>query len=198
MKKFWFRAKRLLTPRDNSIDFTSPIKQHAIVTDATEREQGQSHASFSFQNGIVERKHYFLAHLEPQPNGAAFASVLLPFKPSLAMDDCLRLYACGLTMSPAKYQLLLGTPASRRNRFSYQQTFYAQWGPYQCLDFPLSAFQPYFRGRYMPQAPALVAREIDTVGFRVVGRNRSSDGVMGYQKGLYGLALRELSIKSEM
>lgn len=173
------------------IDFTRPIEQYSLISDATERAAGQSHGAFAFQNGINEKKAYFFAHLNPQPNGAAFVSVDFPLSLRLERGQSLCLVAKGLQNSPTRFQLTIKNKASMAGHFTYMHAFTIGEDK-KTLRFKLDDFEASYRGRRLPDAPALDPSTIAAMGIRVTGRNGPSQKTL--QAGLYGLALYQLSV----
>ncbi|MDF1678821.1 MAG: CIA30 family protein [Legionellaceae bacterium] len=171
------------------INFTQPIKNYIVKTDATEREVGKSHADFSYQASTHPAKHYFFAFLNPQPNGAAFASVHIQQAFNLANSDSLCLTAKGLQDKPTTFQVVLNTSTS--NGFSYQHTFTVT--PKEATHtFKLKDFSATRRGKEVAHAPPLNSHDIQSVGIRIIGREKTPDNM--FQKGLYGIALYQLSV----
>ncbi|MDF1757069.1 MAG: CIA30 family protein [Legionellaceae bacterium] len=173
------------------INFQDPLKTHYVVTDSTERSQGKSHGDLSYQVGIKERKHYFFAFLEPQPNGAAFVSVYIPIKISLDSNQTLCLTAMGLQESPVVFQLIIETSTSREEKFTYQQKF-TTGNKKTTYKFPLQNFTSTYRGQHFPDSPKIDASDIQAIGIRIIGRETTHDN--SFQKGLYGLSLFNLSV----
>ncbi len=171
------------------IDFTQPIKNYIVKTDATERETGKSHASFSYQASTHPARHYFFAFLNPQPNGAAFASVQIPQPLNLLINDSLCLTATGLQDKPTTFQLVLNTSTS--NGFNYQHTFTVT-SKETTHAFKVKDFSATRRGKEVAHAPPLNSHDIQSVGIRIIGREKTPDNI--FQKGLYGIALYQLSI----
>ncbi|MDF1646726.1 MAG: CIA30 family protein [Legionellaceae bacterium] len=176
------------------IDFTQPLKTYTVVSDSTERTQGKSHGDFSYQAGIQEKKHFFFAFLDPQPNGAGFASIHIPLTLTLNPKQTLCLTAQGLQNKPSMFQLVINTSTSQREHFSYQQTFAVE-NKKTTFNFPFNRFLATYRGNNLSDAPPLDIGDIQSIGIRVVGRNKTPHQVL--QKGLYGLALYHLSICQE-
>ena len=175
----------------NLIDFTQPIEHRTLVSDATERAAGKSYGAFDFQNGINEKKHYFFAYLDPLPTGAAFVSVDIPIALELTLNQSLCLVAKGLQKQPSIFQFVIKNKASAQAHFTYTQAFMVD-DKQQVLRFALRDFVASYRGKIVPEKPALDASSIQSVGIRVVGRNGPSQEI--FQQGLYGLALYQLSI----
>lgn len=170
------------------IDFSKPLSEYRIITDATERQAGKSHGDLSFQNGMSEKKHYFFAHLRPQPNGAAFVSFKIPMNLTMRLEQSLCLTAQGLTSDAAIYQLIINTSQSAKMHVSYQHRFQAQFGNLKTYHFSLSRFEAYFRGKPYQRAPLQDPIDIVAIGVRIIGREDT------LQKGLYGLALYSVAM----
>lgn len=173
------------------IDFTKPHPAYAIVSDATERTAGKSHGDLSYQAGLSTQKSYFFAFLDPQPNGAAFVSAHLPLKLTLKPHQILCLTAEGLQDKPVVFQLIVNTSASKEKQFSYQQKFTIDHKK-STTYFALENFSATYRGKPFPEAPPLHVHDIQSVGIRIIGRDKAPN--QSFQKGLYGLALYHLSV----
>lgn len=173
------------------IDFTKKLENYTLISDTTERAQGKSHGDLSYQVG---QKHFFFAFLDPQPNGAGFVSIHTPLKLTLAPNQSLCLTAKGLKANPSVFQLIINTSASRQKHFSYQQTFIANHEK-TTFRLPLQAFSATYRGKPLADAPLLDTSDIQSIGIRIIGRDKVPNQT--FQKGLYGLALYNLSVCEE-
>ena len=175
------------------VDFTQPIENYTLLSDATERSQGKSHGAFNFQSEINKRKHYFFTYLDPQPNGAAFVSVYIPIPVHLTLtpNQSLCLVAQGLQKQATIFQLLIKSAASEKKHVIYHKAFTIE-DKKMTLRFPLSDFSASYRGQPVPAEPMINTSNIQSIGIRIVGRNGASKDI--FQKGLYGLSLYKLSV----
>jgi len=173
------------------IDFTQPIENYTLLSDATERAQGKSHGAFDFQSEINIKKHYFFTYLDPQPNGAAFVSVYIPLHLTLTSNQSLCLIAKGLQKQATIFQFLIKNATSEKKHFIYYKAFTIE-DKKMTLRFPLSDFSASYRGQPVPTEPMIDTSNIQSIGIRIVGRNGASKDI--FQKGLYGLSLYRLSI----
>lgn len=173
------------------IDFTQPVRDFSLVTDSSERELGKSHGTLTYKDSIRNKSSYFFANLAPQPNGAAFVSVIIPNKVSLNATDTLCLRAQGLQNAPAVFQVLLVTNASRQEHFSFQQKF-TIGSTLQEIRLPVADFKAYYRGRAYPDAPEIEPSDIQAIGIRIIGRDKNPAGEN--QQGLFGLEMYELGV----
>jgi hypothetical protein len=175
---------------ENVIDFTKPIEVYRLLTDGTERSQGHSSGEFSFHEGLSEQYHTLFAHLEPQPNGAAFVSVRVPIKQTLKPGDKLFLSASGLQSSPTVFQLVLYHGGLSEERYAYQHRF-AVDDKQTTYTFDLSDFSAYYRGKAVDNVPALDLSKLTAIGIRIIGREQTPTGAN--QSGLYAIRLYHLT-----
>jgi len=173
------------------IDFNRPINKYMLISDSTERSQGKSHGVFDFQSGLSEKKHYFFAYLDPQPNGAAFVSMYIPLHLELTPHQQLCLVAQGLQKQTTLFQLVIKTSASDKNHIVYYQDFEIK-DEKITRQFPLKNFLASYRGKSMPQENRLDPSTIQAIGIRIIGRSGAAQNTL--QAGLYGLSLYTLSI----
>jgi monofunctional biosynthetic peptidoglycan transglycosylase len=68
-----------------------------------------------------------------------------------------------------RYQLRLRM-SDRRGELSYVAAFTAPVGAWADLELPFSAFEPRFRGRVIPEAPAIYPAAIRHLGFLIAGK----------------------------
>ena len=173
------------------VDFTKPVDDFKIVTDSSERELGKSHGTLTYKDSIQNQSSYFFANLDPQPNGAAFVSVIIPQQVSLNTTDTLCLRARGLKTTPGVFQVLLVTKASRQEQFSYQHKFTIGSAKEE-IRLPVADFKAFYRGRAYPEAPQFEPTDIQAIGIRIIGRDKDPSG--NNQQGLYGLEMYQLGI----
>lgn len=173
------------------IDFTQPIDNYTLLSDATERAQGKSHGVFDFQSEINKKKHYFFAYLDPQPNGAAFVSVYIPLHLTLTPNQSLCLVAQGLQKQATIFQLLIKSATSEKKNVIYQSPFIIK-DQKMTRRFPLSDFSASYRGKPVPTESMMDTSNIQSLGIRIVGRNGVSKNI--FQSGLYGLSLYSISV----
>lgn len=173
------------------IDFTQPTKSIKIITDATERAAGLSHAYAGYQDSQNNKSHFFFVHLEPQPNGAAFASLKIEqtYNPDNTYSICLN--GKSLNEKEAIYQLIIDTTESRALGFTYKQDFKVKSYSEFNQVFNFDDFSATRRGEPFSGAPYLDINHITAIGLRIVGRANRKDKIL--QKGLYGLQLFKLS-----
>jgi len=173
--------------KETVIDFTRPISNIKIVTDATESAAGLSHAYLGYQDSQDNKSHYFFAHLEPQPNGAAFASFKIAHKFNLGRSTSIYLNGKSLNERGATFQLIIDTTESKSLGFTYQHDFKVEsYKPISKKLF-LDNFSATRRGEPFANAPYLDINHITSIGLRIVGRVNRGDNI--FQKGLYGLQL---------
>ncbi len=180
-----------LSMNQTLIDFTQPLEAYTVLSDATERTQGKSHGDLSYQAGIQTKKHYFFAFLNPQTNGAGFVSVHIPLKQTLQTSQSLCLTAEGLQDKPSVFQLVITTSFSQAQHFNYQHLFTVN-AKRTDFSFSLQDFSATYRGKPVPDAPPLDTNDIQSIGIRIIGRDKTPN--QAFQKGLYGLALYNLSV----
>lgn len=173
------------------IDFTKPIENFKMVTDSNSRKLGKSHGTLSYKDSISDKNTYFFADLNPQPNGAAFVSAIIPLKLQLTSQQNLCLRVKGLQAKSAVFQFLLATKSSLKNQYSYQHKFSID-SNIQEIRLPINDFQAYYRGQAYNSAPILDPATIQAVGIRIIGRDQNANGEN--QQGLYGLILYSLKI----
>ena len=173
------------------IDFEKNLKDLIIVTDSTERVQGLSNASISFQNSHNNKSHFFYAHLEPQANGAAFAGFKVKRKLNLTGSNQVNIYVRRLTSENACFQIVFTTVDSDILGFSYKTDFVLHNAEQTVIKAELTNFNATKRGIPYPSAPKLDKAQITSVGIRVVGRAQPDL----YQKGLYALKLKRIDFE---
>lgn len=171
------------------IDFTQPIDNYALISDASERAQGKSHGVFNYQHGIHEKKHFFFAYLDPQPNGAAFVRASIPFHLTRTANQSLCLTAQGLQKKTAIFQVIITTEKSQKENFIYRHTFSVE-DKKMTHRLPLNDFSASYRGQSLPQKLISDKSAIQSVGIQIIGRNEMPHKVL--QQGLYGLSLYTL------
>ncbi len=165
-------------------------RQHLVRTlsDATERSQGKSHATLSIQKGVQETTAIFFASLVPQPNGAAFASVILPLEPSLC--DTIQLNLKNLSVDQVHYQVLIETEYSNDKGYSYISSSTLMAQEQHEITLLRDQFKPSYRGRErMPDFVRQIGPKepIVSVGLRLVGRSHQ-----GLQKGVYAIKIHSV------
>ena len=178
---------------DVVLDFKKPVDNIRMITDATERQAGLSHAYNGYQNSKNNKSHFFFTQLNPQPSGAAFASFLAKTDYDLSSSYSLCLSGKSLNEKNALYQLIVETEESRTQGFSYIYNFEVLPNVGFEKDFYFGNFQAERRGRAYPEAPFLDTGKIESIGIRISGTPIRNDESVR-QKGLYGLQL--LSLKS--
>lgn len=177
------------------VDFTQPIHNLEVLSDATERSVGLSHAYAGFQNSQSNKSHFFFAHLQPQPNGAAFATfrVVDNFDFQYRYSICLN--GKSLNDKEAYYQVVVETPASQLLGFTYKKDFQVNPQEHFSMPFYLNDFDATRRGKSYPNAPSLEPNDINSVAIRIIGRAGKEADI--YQKGLFGLQLFDISLDCE-
>jgi hypothetical protein len=173
------------------INFEKPIKAHKIISDATERPQGKSHGTMSFNDGIKGKKYYFFSFIDPQPNGAGFVSLHIPLELALESNQSLCLTVKGLQENPTVFQFIINTTVSLKKDYSYQIKFIVE-DKKRTFYFPLRDFLATSRGRPVLGVSPLDTNNIQSIGIRIIGRDKAPD--QGFQSGLYGLALYRLFV----
>jgi hypothetical protein len=174
------------------IDFSKPLKQTKLVSDATERLAGRSSGAISLQKNKRQRLTVFFACLVPQPNGAAFVSFLQPIKPALKSNGTLLLEIQNMAPQYTSYQFIVRTKYSQKHGYSYRANFTVR--PHQAgtIRIPVRALQASFRGR--TQLPAfvkpLITSQITEMGPRIT----ESIGNKHRQSGCYALGLKRLLV----
>ncbi|MFD2176034.1 CIA30 family protein [Veronia pacifica] len=188
-----FGATEAMALGDIVLDFKQPVENIRMITDATERQAGLSHAYNGFQNSKNNKSHFFFTQLNPQPSGAAFASFVAGVDYDLSNSYSLCLTGKSLNEKNAIYQLIVETEESRTQGFSYKYNFDVVPSAEFEKDFYFGNFQAERRGRAYPEAPFLDTSKIESIGIRISGTPIQGDNGVR-QKGLYGLQL--LSLKS--
>lgn len=162
-----------------------------IVTDATERNVGRSHAALSVQKNKSRACHVFFAHLVPQPNGAAFAGFTVPVP--LGHYTQLSHDIVNMSERPVVFSLLVATKQSKDKGYSYKKTVELAPMSRQVASFSLLDFQLTYRGReILPDfIQDLDLSAIESIGLRITGR--APGGVR--QKGFYGLKIHSMTLE---
>ena len=173
--------------QETIIDFTYPISNMKIVTDATERAAGLSHAYIGYQNSQYNKSHYFFAHLEPQPSGAAFASFKIEQKYNLDSSTSICLNGKSLNERAAIFQLIIDTTESKSQGFTYKHDFLVEPNKPINKKMFFDNFSATRRGEPLPNAPYIDINHINSIGLRIIGRADRDSNI--FQKGLYGLQL---------
>jgi hypothetical protein len=176
---------------DTLVDFTQPINHIEVLTDATERSAGLSHAYAGYQNSQNNKSHFFFAHLQPQPNGAAFATFRVSNNFDFGNRYSICLNAKSLNNKDAYYQVVVETPTSQSLGFTYKKDFQAQPQEIFSIPFYFSDFDATRRGKSYPSAPYLEPNDISSIAIRIIGRAGQNADI--YQKGLFGLQLLNIT-----
>ena len=177
------------------VDFTKPINRVQVLTYATERSAGLSHAYAGYQNSQNNKSHFFFAHLQPQPNGAAFATFRVADNFNLQYPYSICLNGKSLNDQGAYYQVVIETPKSQSLGFTYKQDFRVQPQENFSMPFYFSEFDATRRGKSFPNAPSLNPSDIKSVAIRIIGRAGQEADI--YQKGLFGLQLFNFTLDCE-
>lgn len=157
------------------------------ISDSTEREPGKSSAALMLREEKAGQRTILLAHLDPQPNGAAFVSFARPVVLELTCDSTLR-FTLGSLAEPFQAQLVLTTETSQATGFQYQASFTV---PENITEVTLHAqdFVAQKWGAPVDDAPAVFESPVVQLGVRIVGRPSPSVR----QQGFYGARLLSLS-----
>ncbi len=172
------------------IDFTKKLEGLIIITDSTERTQGLSNASITFQDSHQNKSHFFYAHLEPQPNGAAFAGFKIKRYLDVSVYHQISITLKNLLDKCTYSQLVITTKESDKQGFTYKSNFVLSETELVRIDIPFSNFEATRRGEPYLNAPAIDLKKITSIGIRVIGR---ADIDLG-QKGVFAMQLKDLTI----
>lgn len=178
------------------IDMTHFVDDLAIISDSTERQAGLSYAHIGFHSSATQPSHFFLAHLQPQPNGAAFASFKIRRPYNLEGNSGICIEGSSLNYSKAFYHLIIDTQTSQELGFTYQKSF--PMTPREDFKFcaQFSDFIATRRGDLIDTAPPLDPSAIQSLGLRLVGRVDQTLRI--YQQGLFGVQLYRICTTHEL
>lgn len=172
------------------IDFTKKVENLIIVTDSTERVQGLSNASITFQDSHNNKSHFFYAHLEPQPNGAAFAGFKVKRQLDFSSNHQISITLKNLIEKSISSQLVITTKDSDIVGFTYKSDFILDESRLVKIDIPFNHFEANRRGEPYPSAPEIDLKNITSIGIRIIGRA----DVNLRQKGVFALQLTNINI----
>lgn len=173
------------------IDFTKKIEDLIIVTDSTERTDGLSHASITFQDSQKNKSHFFYTHLEPQPNGAAFAGFKVKRDIDASGSQQVSITLKNLSERSIRSQVVITTKDSDNSGFSYKADFNLSENKLIQIKLPLNHFEATRRGYPYPSAPEINLKELTSIGIRLVGRA----DINLRQKGVFALQIKKITIK---
>lgn len=175
------------------LDFTNEMEGFYLVNDATEREAGLSNAALSYQDSNNNRSHFFYSHLQPQPNGAAFASFKIDMSLDLMNYTAICVSAQSISPRDAVYQLIIDTEDSEQLGFTYQHDFIAKANSALNANLPFAEFYASRRGEQVLNAPPMHVKTIKSLGIRIVGRAGEEKHIR--QSGLYAIQLFSIAAK---
>lgn len=174
-----------------NVDFTQRINDLIIVTDSTERAQGLSNASISFQNSQNNKSHFFYVYLEPQPNGAAFGGFKVKKAFDLSDYSQVTITLKKLVDKTVYSQLVITTKDSDDKGFTYKNDFILNHNEFTNIVLLLERFEPTRRGEPYPNAPAIDLKNITSIGIRVIGRAEPDFK----QRGVFAMQLEAISFQ---